>query len=314
MTRRLTSIATIAILVLGTIFSVAQAEQKTFYWVSHGSPADPVWTYFLSGAQAWAEDTGNKVNTSFHSGDVSSQQAAVRSAIAAHADGIVTTSPAPRSMIDVVKAAHKANIPIININTPAPKADFDAYVGADNVELGRKWAQYLVDHELVKSGDFVWMPVEVPGATYAARETKGIDSVFKPLGIDYEVTGTTLDQAQIIAKMTYYLSAHQDKIDAIIGLGDLVMGSMQRVFDRAGVEPGDIPVVGWGNTPTTAQEVLDGYVNAAASQEPAATSYIGLSIAAMEASGIDANFDVHTGSLYEKEGAQRFLDKHFKED
>ncbi len=27
------------------------AEAKTFYWISHGSPADPVWTYFLAGAE-----------------------------------------------------------------------------------------------------------------------------------------------------------------------------------------------------------------------------------------------------------------------
>ncbi len=50
--------------------AAAQDEAKTFYWVSHGDPADPVWTYFLDGANQWAADTGNKVNTSFHSDDV----------------------------------------------------------------------------------------------------------------------------------------------------------------------------------------------------------------------------------------------------
>ena len=59
----------------------AAAYAKTFYWISHGSPADPVWTYFLAGAEQWAEDTGNTVNTSFHSGDVPSHQEAVRAAI-----------------------------------------------------------------------------------------------------------------------------------------------------------------------------------------------------------------------------------------
>ena len=46
------------------------AEAKTFYWISHGSPADPVWTYFLAGANMWAKDTGQTVKTSFHNGDV----------------------------------------------------------------------------------------------------------------------------------------------------------------------------------------------------------------------------------------------------
>ena len=52
--------------------SATGAWAKTFYWVSHGSPADPVWTYFLQGAEQWAADTGNTVNTSFHNGDVAS--------------------------------------------------------------------------------------------------------------------------------------------------------------------------------------------------------------------------------------------------
>ena len=73
-----------AALALSVGFAEAQ-DKKTFYWVSHGGPADPVWTYFLQGAEAWAAQTGNTVNTSFHSGDVPSQQEAVRAAIAAGA-------------------------------------------------------------------------------------------------------------------------------------------------------------------------------------------------------------------------------------
>jgi simple sugar transport system substrate-binding protein len=286
----------------------AAAEAKTYYWISHGSPADPVWTYFLAGAKQWAEDTGHTVNTSFHSGDVPSHQEAVRAAIAANADGIVTSSPDPGSLVEVVSEAKTAGIPIVNINTPDPTADFDAYVGGDNVQFGRNWAQYLVDKGLVKSGDFVWLPVEVPGATYGVQEEEGIASVLEPLGITWEVTDCTLDQAEIITRMTDYLSANRQKIKAIIGLGDLVTGSIKRVFDQAGVAPGEIPVVGWGNSLDTTQEVLTGYVNAAQWQDPQATSYVGLSLAAMAASGIPPGFDVITGALYEKDKAQIYDD------
>jgi simple sugar transport system substrate-binding protein len=294
-------------LMVGAALAVAMpalAEAKTFYWISHGGPADPVWTYFLQGANQWAEDTGNTVNTSFHSGDVPSQQEAVRSAIAAGADGIVTTSPDPGSMLEVVSEAKTAGIPVININTPDPTVDFDAYVGMDLVVTGRAWAQYLVDKGLVKAGDFVWMPVEVPGATYGVQEEEGIKSVFEPLGITWEVTDNTLDQAEVITRMSDYLTANREKVKAIIGLGDLVTGSIKRVFDQVGVKPGEIPVVGWGNSLDTTQEVLEGYVNAAMWQDPHATSYVGLSLANMAASGIPAGFDVYVGNLYEKDGAQ----------
>ena len=128
----------------------AVAQAKTFYWISHGGPADPVWTYFLAGANQWAKDTGQTVNTSFHNGDVPSQQEAMRAAIAAKADAIVTTSPDPGSLVEVVKEARAAGIPIINFNTPDPAADFNAYVGADLTVVGKGWAQYMVDKGLVK--------------------------------------------------------------------------------------------------------------------------------------------------------------------
>jgi simple sugar transport system substrate-binding protein len=304
----------LALLLLGAVAAAAaglpsaRAEAKTYYWVSHGSPADPVWTYFLAGAEQWAQDTGNTVNTSFHSGDVPSHQEAVRAAIAAQADGIVSSSPDPGSLVEVVKEAKAAGIPIVNINTPDPTAGFDAYVGGDLVEVGKRWAQYLVDKNLVKSGDFVWLPVEVPGATYGVQEEEGIASVLEPLGVSWEVTDNTLDQAEVITRMSDYLTANRGKVKAIIGLGDMVTGSIKRVFDQVGVAPGEIPVVGWGNSLDTTQAVLEGYVNAAMWQDPQATSYIGLSMAAMADAGIPPGFDVITGVLYEKDTAQVYDD------
>jgi simple sugar transport system substrate-binding protein len=283
--------------------SAALAETKTFFWISHGSPADPVWTYFLQGAEQWAADTGQTVNTSFHNGDVASQQEAVRSAIAAGADGICSTSPDPGSMGAVVAEAQAAGIPIMNFNTPDASAGFDAYVGGNLEQVGRAWAQYLVDNNLVQSGDFVWMPVEVPGASYGVEEEKGIASVFEPLGITWEVTDATLDQAEVITRMTDYVTANRDRIAAMIGLGDMVTGSVQRVWDQAGIAAGDIPVVGWGNSIDTSQAVLAGYVNAGMWQDPQATSYVCLSLAAMSASGTPATFDVTVGALYTAENA-----------
>src|SRR6266481_1879275 len=285
----------------------AQDAKPIYYWVSHGSPTDPVWTYFLQGAEQWAKDTGNEVRTSFHSGDVPSQQEAVRAAISAKARGIVTSTPDPGSLTKVISEAHAASIPVVIMNTEDKTSGRDAYVGSDNVAIGHRWAQYLVDHGFVKKGDFVWMPVEVPGATYQTLETQGIASVFQPLGVTYEITEAKLDQAEIITRMSDYLTANRSKIKAIIGLGDLVTGSIKRVFDQVRVKAGEIPVVVWGNSPDTAQEVLDGYVNAAMWQDPQATSYMALSMTALAASGIPLGFDISVGTLYEKDKAATYL-------
>ena len=54
--------------------------------------------------------------------------------------------------------------------------------------------------------------------------------------------------------------------------------------------------------------MLAGYVNAAQWQDPHATSYVALSLAAMAASGIPPGFDVITGMLYEADKAQLYDD------
>src|SRR5512140_3688662 len=100
-----------------TVGMAAAQDAKTYYWISHGAPTDPVWTYFLQGAQKWAADTGNEVRTSFHSGDVPSHQEAVRAAIAAGAAGIVTSTPDPGSLTKVIAEAHAKGIPVIIMNT-----------------------------------------------------------------------------------------------------------------------------------------------------------------------------------------------------
>jgi simple sugar transport system substrate-binding protein len=106
-----------------------------------------------------------------------------------------------------------------------------------------------------------------------------------------------------ITRMTDYLTANGEKVDAIIGLGDLVTGSIQRVFDQNGIEPGSIMVVGWGNSLDTTQAVMDGYVNAAMWQDPQAQSYVALSLASMISSGVPVGFNVITGALYEADTA-----------
>ena len=143
---------------LAAVLAASQAEAKTFYWISHGSPADPVWTYFLAGANQWAEDTGNTVNTSFHNGDVAAHQEAVRAAIAAKAR---TGSPRPRAPIRAVwsrspsEAVDGAKHPDHQLQHPRsrPLAVRRLRRRRQLVTFGRSnWAQYLVDHEAGEGG------------------------------------------------------------------------------------------------------------------------------------------------------------------
>ena len=65
--------------------------------------------------------------------------------------------------------------------------------------------------------------------------------------------------------------------------------------------------MGWGNSPETAQEIIDGYVLAGMWQDPQMTSYLGLSLANAAASGIPPGFDILVGALYEADAAPGYL-------
>ncbi|HHY49741.1 MAG TPA: substrate-binding domain-containing protein [Alphaproteobacteria bacterium] len=301
------ALAATAMIVSALAVSPATAQdKKVFYLLSHGGASDPFWIDWNAGATAACAQLNVECRISFSGGDMAAQKEAFGSALAANPDGIGTTSAQPGLWTEEVAAAKAANIPIVFFNTDDPATGRQAYVGADLVQAGVAWAKYLVDNEFVKAGDKVFMPVEVPGASYQTLETEGIASVFDPLGISYDVVDAGTDPAGVISKMADYMLANQPK--AIIALGDLVASSVRRVFDQAGVAPGSVAVVGWGNSKETAESVRDGYVNAAAWQFPSAQGFMPVALLKLAADGEPIGYDIYTFALYDKTSVQPILD------
>ncbi len=288
--------------------SSAAGKKLVFYWISHGSAGYPIWVYAINGANAAAKALDVTVKTSFHNNDVASQKEAFQAAIAAKADGIATSSPQDGALKEEVALAKSKGIPVVFFNTDDPTTGRDAFVGANLFQAGYQWAKYLVDHKFLKKGDKVWMPVEVPGATYQTAETAGIASVFDPLGIKYELLDAGTDPAKMIANMTDYLAAHGKEIAAMIGLGDNVAGATKQVFEAVNWKPGRIPVVGWGNSVETATAVKEGYVNAASWQYPDSQGFMPIVLLYMIKNNMAIGYDITTLALYDKTNASVYLD------
>ncbi|WP_204115761.1 substrate-binding domain-containing protein [Shimia biformata] len=285
----------------------AMAENKqVFYLLSHGGESDPFWIDWNAGVQNACELMQVTCNVSFAGGDSAVQKEAFNAAIASEPDGIATTSAQPGLWSEEVKLAKGNGIPVVYFNTDDPDTGRDAYVGADLRGAGVLWANYLVDKGLVKEGDHVFLPVEVPGASYQQLETEGIASVFDPLGITYDVVDAGVDPAGVINKMGEYMIAND--VDAVIALGDLVASSVKRVFDNVGVQPGSIPVTGWGNSKETAEAVRDGYVNAALWQYPSAQGFMPVALLKLAADNNPIGYNIITLNLYDKDSVQPILD------
>lgn len=306
--RKLILAATIAATAGPAAVVAAHAQEddaKTFYLLSHGGESDPFWIDWNAGAKSACDQLGVTCNISFSGGDFAVQKEALNAALASEPDGIGTTSAQPGLWTEEVQMAKEAGIPIVFFNTDDKSTGRDAYVGADLREAGRIWANYLVDNGHVEEGDDVFMPVEVPGASYQQLETEGIAEVFDPLGINYDVVDAGTDPAGIIQKMSEYLIAND--VDAIIALGDSVAASVQRVFDSVGVQPGSIPVVGWGNSRETAEAVRDGYVNAALWQYPAHQGFMPVALLSMAANDQPIGYDILTLQTYDQNSVEPIL-------
>lgn len=300
-------IAAAALIAMSTFAATADAQdaKKVFYLLSHGGPSDAFWLDWNAGASKACEQLNVTCKISFSGGDMAAQKEAFNAAIAAKPDGIGTTSAQPGLWNTEVKAAKDAGIPVVFFNTDDTATGRQAYVGADLRQAGVTWARFLVDNKLVKEGDKVFLPVEVPGASYQQLETEGIASVFDPLGIKYDVVDAGTDPAGIIAKMSDYMLANNPP--AIIALGDSVAAAVRKVFDNGGIKPGSIPVVGWGNSKDTAEAVRDGYVNAAAWQFPSAQGFMPVALLNLAAAGEPIGYDIQTFSLYDKSSVDPIL-------
>jgi simple sugar transport system substrate-binding protein len=284
-----------------------EPEDLTFYVVTHGAASDPYWVIVTEAAQQAGADLGVNVNVSLAQNDIAAQKEAFNAAISAGADGIAVSSPDTGAFVEETAAAHAAGIPVVFIDTDDPSTGRDAYVGANLFTLGTTWASYLVDNGLVEAGDHVWMPVEVAGAAYQVLATEGVSFILDPLGITYEVFDAGYDPAVTQSNMTDYLTANSADVDAIIGLGDLVMTKIKPAFDAAGIEKGSIPVVGWGSTNETANEVKEGYVNAAIWAYPDAAGYDSIVLLYKAATGFTIGYDINTQTLYDASTADKYI-------
>lgn len=291
-----------------TTANVVAEERPTFYWICHGSEGVPIFTIASNAAKETAKELNVNVNVSFHHNDAASQKEAFGSAIAAGADGIASTNPAIGVLREEVALAQEKGIPVITINTLDPSAPADGYVGSDLYKLGQEWANYLVDNNFVKAGDLVWLPVEVPGATYETEESRGIKSVFEPLGIKTDLFDAGYDPSECLSNMVDYLTANHTKIKAEIAMGDICAAQTRKAFDQAGVKPGEIPVVGWGNDLETANAVKAGYINAATWQFPEALGYQAVFMLYQAWKGYPINYNIFTQYLFTQKDVDKYID------
>ena len=151
------------------------AEAKTFYWISHGSPADPVWTYFLAGREHVGQG---------HRPDRQNLVPQRRRRLAAGGDprrhrrqGRRHRHHQPRSRQpgEGRRGGARGGNSGHQLQHARPESELQRLCRRRSARWSARTGRSTSSiTSLVKSGDFVWMPVEVPGASYGVEEEKAI--------------------------------------------------------------------------------------------------------------------------------------------
>jgi simple sugar transport system substrate-binding protein len=261
---------------------VAKATQAksdpeyTFYYISHGGPANPWWETVFRGCKDASKLL--KVETHYMGPErfsIERLTEMLESAIATRPDGIILTITAVEPLDPLVRKATKLGIPVVAANIPDSRSKpermpYIGYVGQDEYQAGVMLAKRVLEEFTPKH---VVIGIHEPGHIGLEIRAKGIKDVMSERGIPVEKLDITLDPAKAIEMFRSYLMKHPD-IDLICTLGPIggTRPDIKLVKELGKV--GEIRVATMDVDNKTLDGIKDGTVICTISQQPYMQGFI----------------------------------------
>ncbi len=250
----------------------------TFYYVSHGGPADPWWAPVIKGSQDAGKLLGVKVV--YNGPEKFSIQALVNlveSAIAANPDGMIVTITDYKALDEPLRKAINKGIPVIAVNVPDPRPKGEripylSYVGQNEYDAGYYLAKYLIDTGYKPKR--VIIGIHEVGHIGLETRAKGIIDAIKEKypDVPVEKLDITTDPTKAAEVIKNYLTAHPDT-DVIFTLGPLGAHPALQVLDEMGLS-GKVKLLTIDIDDTILKAIEEGKLLAAVSQQPYAQGFL----------------------------------------
>ena len=229
------------------------------------------------GVQDGAEEHGFELQETNANGDAGAQFNQTQDLITQDVDALVLVPIDANGIVPAVQAANNADIPVFTLDRGAEGGELASVVETNNVEAGKKGANYIVDLLEERYGEPRGNVVDLQGlvGTTAAedRET-GFQQVMGQYP-DIEIVANQpadFDQEKALNVTTNILQANQ-QVDAIFGANDDNTVGAIRAIDSAGrYQPPSsdehIYVVGIDGTAQALQAIRQDKQTATVSQNP----------------------------------------------
>ncbi|MER6015739.1 ABC transporter permease/substrate-binding protein [Streptomyces bluensis] len=260
--------------------SSSSANQKV--GLSLSTLNNPFFVQIRKGAQEEAKKLGADLTVTDAQNDASQQANQLQNFTSEGVGSIIVNPVDSDAAGPSVRAANKADIPVVGVDRGVNKAKTAALVASDNVEGGKLGAKALAE-KLGGKGRIVIL--QGLAGTSASRERgAGFAAGLKAYpGIQVVAKQPAdFDRTKGLDVMTNLLQAHPD-VDGVFAENDeMALGAIKALGSRAGKS---VAVIGFDGTPDGLKAVKDGTLYASVAQQPTELGRIAVQNALKAAEG-----------------------------
>ncbi|OOS01814.1 allose ABC transporter [Canicola haemoglobinophilus] len=270
----------LAVLGLACSISVSAAD----YAVILKTLSNPFWVEMKSGVEKEAEKLGVTVDifASPSEGDYQAQLQLFEDLINKNYQGIAFAPLSPANLVMPAAKAYRKGIFLVNLdekidldNLQKAKGNVEAFITTDNVAVGAKAAQFIVDQLGEKGGEVAIIEGKAGNASGEARR-RGAKEVFEKNSNIKLVASQPADWDRIKAlDVATNVLSRNPHIKAFYAANDtMAMGAAQAVMNVG--KQGKVLVVGTDGVPEARKMVTEGKLTATVAQDPAEIGAKGL--------------------------------------
>ncbi|MER7935157.1 MULTISPECIES: substrate-binding domain-containing protein [unclassified Streptomyces] len=264
-TYALAAVVTVALVAATSLLHTGSGGNNPKVGLSLSTLNNPFFVQIRSGAQAEAKKLGVDLTVTDAQNDASQQANQLQNFTSSGLGAVIVNPVDSDAASNSVKAANKADIPVIAVDRGVNNAKTDALVASDNVAGGELAAKTIGDR-LGGHGKIVILQGQA--GTSAARErAQGFANGLKAFpGIQVVAQQPAdFDRTKGLDVMSNLLQSHPDVQGVIAANDEMALGAIKALGSKAGKS---VSVVGFDGTPDGLTAVKNGTLYASVAQQP----------------------------------------------
>lgn len=265
---------------------------------------NPFFISLRDGAQKASKDANVKLEVSDAQNDASQQQDDIQNFVTQQFDAILVNPVDSKAIVPAIKAANKANIPVIALDRGADGGKTAIVIASDNVQGGEMAGKELI--KLVGSGSVAQLE-GIPGTAPARDRGEGFKKAMDAQSSVKLVASQTanFDRNEGLNVAQNILQANQDIKGVFAQNDEMALGAVRALGDRAG---NDVKVVGFDGVDDALKAIQDGKMNATIAQQPDKMGTLGVENAmkVIDGKSVKKNIPVEV-KLVTKDNVSDFL-------